>query len=43
MTKFSWFLMSNNINQTAKNALIKFIKTSDKLTNSEKVKIFKKK
>ena len=32
--------MSNNINQTDKNALIKFIKTSDKFTNSKKVKIF---
>ena len=34
--------MSNNINQTDKNALIKFIKTSDKVTNSKKVKIFEK-
>jgi len=43
MTKFSWPLMSNNINQTDKNALIKFIKTSDRFINGGKVKIFKKK
>jgi len=42
MAKFSQPLMSNNINQTDKNALIKFIKTSDKFTNSKKVKIFGK-
>ena len=43
MTKFDWPLMSNNINQNDKKALIKFIKTSDKFTNGEKVKIFEKK
>jgi hypothetical protein len=43
MTKFGWSLMSNNINQTDENALIKFIKTSDKFTNGEKAKIFEKK
>ena len=42
MTKFDWPLMSNNINQNDKKALIKFIKTSDKFTNGEKVKILKK-
>ena len=43
MTKFDWPLMSNNINQNDKKALIKFIKISDKFTNGEKVKNFEKK
>ena len=43
MTKFSWLLMGNNINQTDKNALTKFIKTLDKFTNDKKAKIFEKK
>ncbi len=43
MTNFSWPLMSNNITQADKRALIKFIKKSDKFTNGEKVKNFEKK
>ena len=43
MTKFSWPLMSNNINQGDKKALVKFINSSDKFTNGEKVKNFEKK
>ena len=43
MTKFGWPLMSNNINQADKNALIRFIRQSDKFTNGEKVKSFEKK
>ena len=43
MTKFDWPLMSNNINQNDKKALIKFIRISDKFTNGEKVKKFEKK
>tara|TARA_B100001564_G_C20629393_1_gene666336 strand:+ start:52 stop:1227 length:1176 start_codon:yes stop_codon:yes gene_type:complete len=42
MTKFDWPLMSNNINQNDKKALIKFIKISDKFTNGDKVKNFEK-
>ena len=43
MTKFDWPLMSNNINQNDKKALIKFIKVSDKFTNGVKVENFEKK
>ncbi len=43
MTKFDWPLMSNNINQNDKKALIKFIKVSDKFTNGTKVENFEKK
>ena len=42
MTKFDWPLMSNNINQADKRALIRFIRQSDKFTNGEKVKTFEK-
>ena len=40
MKKFSWPLMSNNISQNDKKALIKFIKKSDKFTNGIKVRKF---
>ena len=40
MTKFDWPLMSNNINQVDKRALIRFIRQSDKFTNGSKVKNF---
>ena len=43
MKKFNWPLMSNNITQNDKEILIKFIKSSDKFTNGEKVKQFEKK
>tara|TARA_B100001250_G_scaffold387249_1_gene384450 strand:+ start:2386 stop:3570 length:1185 start_codon:yes stop_codon:yes gene_type:complete len=43
MTKFDWPLMSNNINQVDKRALIRFIRQSDKFTNGSKVKNFEKK
>ena len=42
MTKFDWPLMSNNINQVDKRALIRFIRQSDKFTNGAKVKDFEK-
>jgi len=35
-----WPLMKNSINATQKNAMIKFIKGTDRFTNGEKVKEF---
>ena len=43
MKKFSWQLMTNNILQEDKKALINFIKSTNKFTNGIKVKEFEKK
>ena len=43
MKKFHWQLMSNNILQEDKKALINFIKSTSKFTNGIKVKEFEKK
>ena len=43
MKKYNWPLMSNNINQADKRALIKCIKTTDKFTNGVNVKKFENK
>ena len=43
MGNFNWPLMSNNITQSDKKALIKFINKTDKFTNGRNVKIFEKK
>ena len=43
MKKFHWQLMSNNILQEDKKALINFIKSTNKFTNGIKVKEFEKK
>ena len=42
MKKFHWQLMTNNILQEDKNALLKFIKTTNKFTSGIKVKEFEK-
>ena len=43
MKKFSWQLMTNNILQEDKKALLNFIKSTNKFTNGIKVKEFEKK
>ena len=43
MGNFNWPLMSNNITQSDKKALIKFINKTDEFTNGKNVKIFEKK
>ena len=40
MHKYNWPLMSNNINESDKKALIKFIKSTDKFTQGKNVKRF---
>ena len=43
MHKYNWPLMSNNINEGDKKALIKFIKSTDKFTQGKNVKRFEEK
>ena len=43
MKKFRWQLMTNNILQEDKKALLNFIKSTNKFTNGIKVKEFEKK
>ena len=43
MHKYNWPLMSNNINESDKKALIKFIKSTDKFTQGKNVKRFEEK
>ena len=43
MKKFNWQLMTNNILQEDKKALLNFIKSTNKFTNGTKVKEFEKK
>ena len=43
MKKFHWQLMTNNVLQEDKKALLNFIKSTNKFTNGTKVKEFEKK
>ena len=43
MHKYNWPLMSNNINESDKKALIRFIKSTDKFTQGKNVKKFEEK